>query len=48
MTTVLDAAGGLEGMRRLALAWHERVLADDGVPEGLAIPRWSWDGLVSP
>jgi hemoglobin len=23
------------------------VSADD-VPEGLAIPRWSWDGLISP
>jgi hemoglobin len=31
MTTVLDAAGGPDGMRRLAHAWHERVLADEVV-----------------
>lgn len=31
MTTVLDAAGGPDGMRRLAQAWHERVLADEVV-----------------
>lgn len=28
MPTLYDAAGGLDGMRRLAHAWHERVLAD--------------------
>lgn len=27
-TTVYDAAGGAEGLLRLAHAWHERVLAD--------------------
>lgn len=27
-TTVYDAAGGHEGLLRLAHAWHERVLAD--------------------
>jgi hemoglobin len=31
MTTVLDAAGGPDGIRRLARAWHERVLADEVV-----------------
>lgn len=28
MSTVYAAAGGLPGLRRLAHAWHERVLAD--------------------
>jgi hemoglobin len=28
MPTVYDAAGGAEGLRRLAHAWHERMLAD--------------------
>lgn len=28
METVYDAAGGAAGLRRLAAAWHERVLAD--------------------
>ena len=28
MQTLYDAAGGMDGMRRLAHAWHERVLAD--------------------
>jgi hemoglobin len=31
MHTVFEAAGGDEGLRRLAFAWHERVLADDVV-----------------
>ena len=31
MTSVYDAAGGAEGMLRLARAWHERVLADEVV-----------------
>lgn len=29
METVFEAAGGLAGLRRLAQAWHERVLADE-------------------
>ena len=29
--TLLDAAGGSDGLRRLASAWHERVLADEVV-----------------
>jgi hemoglobin len=29
--TVYDAAGGMEGMRRLAEAWHRRVLEDEVV-----------------
>jgi hemoglobin len=29
--TVHEAAGGLDGLTRLAHAWHERVLADDVV-----------------
>lgn len=29
--TVYDAAGGMEGMRRLADAWHARVLVDEEV-----------------
>src|SRR5947199_8548935 len=28
MTTLFEAAGGAAGIRRLAAAWHERVLAD--------------------
>jgi hemoglobin len=31
MTTVYDAAGGYDGLVRLAHAWHERVMADDVV-----------------
>lgn len=31
MATVYEAAGGAEGMLRLAHAWHERVLADEVV-----------------
>ena len=31
MQTLYDAAGGMDGMRRLAHAWHERVLADEVV-----------------
>ncbi|MBM7788164.1 group II truncated hemoglobin [Tenggerimyces flavus] len=29
MTTLYEAAGGDDGMLRLAAAWHERVLADE-------------------
>ena len=29
MQTLYDAAGGADGMLRLARAWHERVLADE-------------------
>ena len=31
MQSVYEAAGGLEGLRRLAEAWHKRVLADEVV-----------------
>ncbi|WP_263384133.1 group II truncated hemoglobin [Granulicella arctica] len=31
MQTVFKAAGGTDGMRRLAEAWHHRVLADEVV-----------------
>jgi hemoglobin len=31
MTTIYEAAGGDEGLLRLAEAWHARVLADDVV-----------------
>jgi hemoglobin len=31
MRTIFEAAGGEEGLRRLAAAWHERVMADDVV-----------------
>ena len=31
MQTVYEAAGGIDGMRRLAAAWHTRVLADEEV-----------------
>ena len=29
MQNIYEAAGGFEGIRRLAHAWHERVLADE-------------------
>jgi len=31
MQTVFEAAGGKDGLRRLAGAWHRRVMADDVV-----------------
>jgi len=31
MRTVFEAAGGINGLRRLAEAWHHRVMADDVV-----------------
>ena len=31
MDTIYDAVGEIEGLRRLAHAWHERVLADEVV-----------------
>ena len=31
MRTVFEAAGGIDGLRRLAAAWHERVMADEVV-----------------
>jgi hemoglobin len=31
MQTVYEAAGGVGGVRRLAAAWHRRVMADDEV-----------------
>lgn len=31
MQTLYDAAGGMDGLRRLADAWHRRVLADEVV-----------------
>lgn len=31
MQTIYEAAGGMDGLRRLASAWHHRVLADEVV-----------------
>jgi hemoglobin len=31
MQTVFEAVGANEGLRRLAYAWHNRVMADDVV-----------------
>jgi hemoglobin len=31
METLFDAAGGMDGLRRLADAWHRRVMADEVV-----------------
>lgn len=31
MTTVYEAAGGADGLLRLSLAWHQRVMADEVV-----------------
>ena len=31
MATLYDTAGGIEGLTRLAEAWHERVIADEVV-----------------
>jgi hypothetical protein len=63
MRTVFEAAGGIDGLRRLAAASALRQVLHDyfawattttmaryhrsanDVPDGLAIPRWSWEGL---
>jgi hypothetical protein len=49
--TVYEAAGGYEGFLKLAWAttttmsrYHHSV---EDVPEGLRIPKWSWNGLVT-
>ncbi|MGH2464085.1 MAG: oxidoreductase [Candidatus Limnocylindrales bacterium] len=34
MTSLYEAAGGMDGLRRLAQAWHERVMADEVVSHG--------------
>ena len=34
METLYDAAGGMDGLHRLAAAWHARVLADEVVSHG--------------
>ena len=31
MRTLFEAAGGMDGLRRLAAAWHRRVMADEVV-----------------
>ena len=31
METLFEAAGGIDGLRRLAHAWHKRVMADEEV-----------------
>ena len=31
MRNVFEAAGGIDGLRRLAVAWHSRVMADEVV-----------------
>jgi len=31
MRTVFEASGGIDGLRRLAAAWHRRVMADEVV-----------------
>src|SRR3974377_129847 len=31
MRTVFEAAGGIDGLHRLAVAWHRRVMADEVV-----------------
>ena len=31
MATVYEAVGGIGGLRRLAEAWHTRVMADEAV-----------------
>jgi hemoglobin len=31
MRTIFEAAGGIGGLRRLAAAWHQRVMADEVV-----------------
>jgi truncated hemoglobin YjbI len=37
--TVFEAAGGMDGMRRLASAWHHRVMADDVVSHAFSRKR---------
>ena len=44
MQTVLEAAGGNDGLRRLADAWHRRVMADDVFAHAFSHgfhPRWA-------
>ena len=36
MQTVFEAAGGINGLRHLAAAWHRRVMADDVVAHALS------------
>ena len=36
MRTVFEAAGGSDGLRRLASAWHKRVMADEVVSHGFS------------
>ena len=36
MQTVFEAAGGMDGLRRLADAWHHRVMADVVVSHGFS------------
>ena len=36
MATVYEAAGGIDGLRRLADAWHTRVMADEEVSHALS------------
>ena len=36
MQTVFEAAGGSDGLRRLADAWHRRVMADEVVSHGFS------------
>ncbi len=36
MQTIYEAAGGIEGLRILAAAWHARVIADDVVSHAFA------------
>ena len=38
MHTVYEAAGGTDGMLRLAIAWHARVMADEVVSHASAGP----------
>jgi truncated hemoglobin YjbI len=51
MQTVFEAAGGMEGMRRLAEAWHVRVMADEVVAHAFShgfqpdhVERWRLTG----
>lgn len=36
MQTVFEAAGGMDGLNRLANAWHRRVMADDIVGQAFS------------
>ena len=48
MQTVFEAAGGTDGLRRLAEAWHRRVMEDEVVARAEPPPTHSHQPPKSP